>query len=88
MVLVLTPLLAAPWSVAAQPSDAPRAESKASPIHLVLTWLGGLWGDAGCIFDPSGLCRDGAISDSPSGTESLDNGCSFDPGGGDCRDGG
>ena len=85
LTLVLALLLAAPWPVAAQPSE-PSVEVKASPIHLFLAWLEGLWVDAGCIFDPSGVCRDGLASESPFGNEGLDNGCSFDPSGGGCRD--
>jgi len=60
-VLVLALFLAAPWPAAARPSEAPPSEVKARPIHLLLVeWLEDLWGDAGCTFDPSGGCRDGA----------------------------
>ena len=83
--LVLTLLLAAPWPVQAKPFEASRPEAKASPIHLFIDWLAGLWDDNGCTFDPNSLCLDS--SEPASGSDNLDNGCTFDPSGSPCRDG-
>ncbi len=87
VLLVLALLLVAPWPVQARPSESPRVEATASPMHLFIDWLAGLWDDNGCSFDPNGRCRDSTASEPPAGSDGLDNGCSFDPDGSPCRDG-
>jgi len=69
---ILTVLLAAPWSAAAPRQDrAPAPQLLARLWHQVLA----LWGDSGCIIDPSGSCRE-------SSTSTGDSGCGMDPSGG------
>ena len=68
--VVLTLLLAAPWSAAE-----PRTGGAPSPrlLDQAWTWLTALWGDIGCGIDPSRLCRPA--------TDSLEIGCGIDPDG-------
>ncbi|HYU31854.1 MAG TPA: hypothetical protein VEW48_06800 [Thermoanaerobaculia bacterium] len=72
VLFVLTILLAAPWSAAA-----PRQDNAPAPQLLARLWhqVADLWGDIGCIMDPSGACRA-----SPAPT--ADIGCGMDPNGG------
>lgn len=71
VLIVLTILLAAPWSAAA-----PRQDLAPAPQLLARLWhqVVALWGDIGCIMDPHGGCRE---TSTPSG----DIGCGIDPGG-------
>jgi hypothetical protein len=69
---VLSLLLAAPWAAAE-----PRQGHRAAPAPLLgQLWsqLTALWGDIGCIIDPSGRCLGSATSQG-------DIGCGLDPSG-------
>jgi hypothetical protein len=93
VLFVLVVLLAAPWS-AAEPREGRRGES---PQLWVQLWDGliSIWGDIGCVIDPSGRCGDkvdiGCVAD-PNGRcrdngapSNVDIGCGIDPHGG-CTD--
>jgi hypothetical protein len=83
--LVLAFLLCVPWSGEAGSAEAPRAESAAShSIGHLIGWLGTLWGDVGCTWDPDGACRDAAGSGPVTASDRFDNGCTWDPNGGGC----
>ncbi|HWM90549.1 MAG TPA: hypothetical protein VN493_07255 [Thermoanaerobaculia bacterium] len=73
-VLLLALVLAAPWSLAAEP----RFEQRGAAWNLFdRLWgaLTSLWSEAGCTLDPSGKCLGGNVA--PMG----DNGCTLDPDG-------
>jgi hypothetical protein len=86
-VLLILALLLAPWAAEARPTAPPRTDAAASQsiIDHVIGWLLTLWGDVGCTVDPSGGCGSGG-STPPSGSESLDTICTWDPNGGGCRE--
>jgi len=74
--VVLAVFLGTPWA-AAEPRDDRRAATPQLLAQL-WSWLSTLWGEEGCILDPSGRCGDASTSDD------LDAGCILDPNGG-CR---
>lgn len=68
-------------------AEGARLEAESHAIDRLLDWLSTLWGDVGCIVDPSGQCGDASETGENSG-EGLDVGCIVDPNGGPCRENG
>jgi len=64
------------------PGAASAAPRSASPGFLPRLWslLVALWPDAGCLIDPSGLCK-GTPAAAPALPASADAGCGIDPSG-------
>ena len=81
--LILSLLLCTPWSAQAGAAGTPGAEGPAG-LYRLLDWLAGLLGEAGCTFDPSGVCRDSTDSELATGSDGLEAGCIFDPSGRGC----
>jgi hypothetical protein len=81
--LLLTALLAFPWSSAASPRlESPRREEAAVSVFLDLlarAWSSftGTWDKTGCHIDPDGRCLPAA----PPSTIKSDTGCHIDPSG-------
>lgn len=70
---LLAVFLIAPWA-AAEPRD-DRGAASPQLLAQLWSWLSTLWGEAGCILDPSGRCG------GPPAPTQVDAGCGLDPSG-------
>jgi hypothetical protein len=79
LLLLLCIALATPWAATAAPHN-PRPAPAAAPAPLSRFWsfLQSLWGEEGCMLDPSGRCKT-AAAQAPA--PNTDTGCMIDPSG-------
>jgi hypothetical protein len=81
-VWIFAALLLVPWAASAAPrSPAELRASSSGLLPQLWSLIAGLWADAGCILDPSGLCKSSQGSAAPVSPASLDEGCILDPSG-------
>ena len=73
VLFLLVILLVSPWA-AAEPRDS-REEASPHLLAQLWSWLSGLWGDEGCMIDPSGRCGGAPVP------AQVDEGCMIDPDG-------
>jgi hypothetical protein len=81
-VLMLAAILLVPCAASAAPRSTGELRTPSSGF-LPQLWslIAGLWPDAGCILDPSGLCKGTQGTAAPVPPASLDEGCGIDPDG-------
>jgi hypothetical protein len=95
VLFLLAVFLGAPWAAAEPRVD--RAAASPQLLVQLWSWLNALWGEEGCMLDPSGRCgktsapshldigcgidTDGRCGGAPAPSH-LDVGCMLDPNGG------